>query len=52
MEQAIQAERVSGFRDYIDDVRKGTFPGPGHVVNAPEGLIDEFLAAVDGGEGD
>ena len=52
MEQAIQAERVSGFRDYIDDVRNGTFPGPGHVVNAPEGLIDEFLAAVNGGEGD
>ena len=49
MEQAIQAERVGGFRDYIDDVKGGQFPGPEHVVKAPEGLIDQFLAAVDGG---
>ncbi|MCS7465095.1 3-methyl-2-oxobutanoate hydroxymethyltransferase [Stieleria sp. ICT_E10.1] len=50
MEQAIQAERVGGFRDYIDDVKGGRFPGPEHVVKAPEGLIDQFLAAVDGGQ--
>ncbi len=49
MEQAMQAERVGGFRDYIDDVKGGQFPGPEHVVKAPEGLIDQFLAAVDGG---
>ncbi|WP_419580736.1 3-methyl-2-oxobutanoate hydroxymethyltransferase [Stieleria magnilauensis] len=49
MEQAMQAERVGGFRDYIDDVKSGQFPGPEHVVKAPEGLIDQFLAAVDGG---
>lgn len=47
MEQAMQVERVEGFRDYIDDVKSGRFPGPKHIVNAPEGLIDQFLAAVD-----
>lgn len=48
MEQAIQVERVQGFRDYIADVKGGTFPGPQHIVNAPEGLIHQFLSAVDG----
>jgi 3-methyl-2-oxobutanoate hydroxymethyltransferase len=52
MEQAIQAERVNGFRDYIDDVKSGTFPGPQHIVNAPEGLINQFLSAVDGSGGE
>ncbi|QEF97409.1 3-methyl-2-oxobutanoate hydroxymethyltransferase [Stieleria maiorica] len=47
MEQEIQAERVGGFRDYIDDVKNGRFPGPQHIVKAPEGLIDQFLTAVD-----
>jgi len=46
--QAMQVERVSGFREYIDDVKSGQFPGPKHIVNAPEGLIDQFLSAVDG----
>lgn len=50
MEQAIQVERVEGFRDYIDDVKNGRFPGPEHLVKAPDGLIDEFLAAVDGNQ--
>jgi 3-methyl-2-oxobutanoate hydroxymethyltransferase len=49
MEQAIQQERVGGFRDYIDDVKNGKFPGREHIVNAPEGLIEQFLAAVDEG---
>lgn len=47
MEAAIQAERVGGFRDYIADVKSGRFPGPEHSVKAPNGLIDQFLAAVD-----
>lgn len=46
MEQAIQEERVAGFRDYIEDVKRGAFPGPEHIVKAPEGLIDGFLAAI------
>ncbi len=48
MEKAIQVERVNGFRDYIDDVKTGTFPGPELIVNASEGLINQFLSAVDG----
>jgi hypothetical protein len=48
MEQAIQVERDNGFRDSIDDVKSGTFRGPQHIVNAPEGLINQFLSAVDG----
>lgn len=43
MQEAIQAERVSGFKDFIADVRSGGFPGPGHVINAPEGLIGAFV---------
>ena len=48
MEQAIQVERVEGFRDYINDVKSGGFPGPEHVVKAPQGLMEQFLARLDG----
>ncbi len=44
MREAMQAERIAGFREFAQDVRSGAFPGPEHVVNAPEGLINEFLA--------
>jgi 3-methyl-2-oxobutanoate hydroxymethyltransferase len=47
MEQAIQVERVEGFRDYINDVKGGGFPGPEHIVKAPEGMIEQFLAELD-----
>jgi 3-methyl-2-oxobutanoate hydroxymethyltransferase len=47
MEQAIQAERVGGFRDFISDVKSGAFPGPEHVVKAPAGLIDQFVARLE-----
>jgi 3-methyl-2-oxobutanoate hydroxymethyltransferase len=50
MEQAMQVERVGGFRDFIDEVKSGTFPGPKHVVNAPEGLIAQFLDTLDDAE--
>ncbi|MFM7163749.1 MAG: 3-methyl-2-oxobutanoate hydroxymethyltransferase, partial [Planctomycetaceae bacterium] len=46
MEQELQNERVEGFRDFIRDVQGGGFPGPEHIVRAPEGLIEQFLAAV------
>ncbi|XZE33903.1 3-methyl-2-oxobutanoate hydroxymethyltransferase [Pirellulaceae bacterium SH501] len=48
MEQTIQEERVGGFRDFIADVKSGRFPGPEHIVKAPSGLIDQFLASIDG----
>lgn len=46
MEQKIQVERVEGFREFIADVKSGQFPGPKHTVNAPDGLIDQFVAKV------
>jgi 3-methyl-2-oxobutanoate hydroxymethyltransferase len=53
MQQAIQAERVGGFRDFIADVRGGRFPGPEHIVEAPEGLMEAFVerAGKIGGRG-
>lgn len=45
----MQDERVAGFREFIDDVKSGGFPGPEHVINAPGGLIDDFLSAIDHG---
>ncbi len=48
MEQAMQVERVEGFRDHINDVKSGGFPGPEHVVKAPQGLMEQFLARLDG----
>ena len=43
LKEQMQAERVAGFKEYVDDVRSGKFPGAEHVINAPDGLIDEFL---------
>jgi len=42
MKQAMQAERIAGFKAFIQDVKSGGFPGPEHVVEAPEGLIRAF----------
>lgn len=47
LKQQMQAERVAGFREFIEDVRAGTFPAPGHVIKAPDGLIDGFLEKLD-----
>lgn len=47
LKQAMQAERVAGFREFIEDVRAGTFPGPEHVVKAPAGLIEAFVEKAD-----
>ena len=46
LKQELQAERIAGFTEFADEVRSGAFPGPEHVVNAPEGLIDEFVEAI------
>jgi len=47
MKEEMQAERVAAFREYAADVREGVFPGPEHVIDAPEGLVDAFLEAAD-----
>ena len=50
LKQQMQAERVAGFREFVDEVRSGAFPGPEHVINAPRGLIDDFLGALEAGK--
>ena len=50
LRQEMQAQRVSGFKEFIDDVKTGKFPAPEHVIAAPDGLIGEFEKAVDAGE--
>jgi len=44
---AVQAERVAGFQEFIDDVRQGAFPAAEHVIKAPDGLIEAFLDGLD-----
>jgi 3-methyl-2-oxobutanoate hydroxymethyltransferase len=46
MKEAMQAERVAGFKAFIDDVQSGDFPAEEHVIKAPNQLMDQFLAAV------
>ena len=43
LKQEMQAERIAGFKAFIQDVKSGGFPGPEHVVEAPEGLIRAFV---------
>ena len=43
MKQEMQAERVAGFKEFIDDVKRGNFPGKEHTIQAPNKLIEEFL---------
>jgi 3-methyl-2-oxobutanoate hydroxymethyltransferase len=49
MKQEMQAERVAGFKEFVDDVQQGRFPGPEHVIKAPDDLIGAFVKAADGG---
>lgn len=51
MREAMQAERVGGFKDFIADVHSGAFPGPDHVIEAPAGLINAFVERVDKARG-
>jgi 3-methyl-2-oxobutanoate hydroxymethyltransferase len=48
MKQEMQAERVAAFKEFVADVRSGSFPGNEHVVKAPAGLIEGFLEKLDG----
>ena len=50
LREEMQAQRVGGFKEFIDDVKTGKFPAPEHVIAAPDGLIGEFVKAVDAGE--
>ena len=49
MKQAMQAERVSGFKEFVDDVQNNRFPAHQHIIKAADGLIGAFVDAVDSG---
>ena len=49
LKQQMQELRVGGFREFIQDIKEGVFPGPEHIIAAPEGLIKEFVETVDSG---
>jgi len=46
MRESMQAERIAGFKAFIQDVKSGGFPGPEHIVKAPDGLIRDFVGKV------
>ena len=46
MKQDMQRERIAGFKEFVHDVRSGQFPKPEHVIKAPGGLVESFLAAA------
>ncbi len=47
LRQQMQAERVAGFKEYIADVQSGAFPGPEHVINVGNEIVDDFLERLD-----
>ena len=46
MKQEMQKERVSGFKEFIHDVKNGQFPKEEHVISTPDGLIEGFLKTI------
>jgi 3-methyl-2-oxobutanoate hydroxymethyltransferase len=42
----LQQERVAAFREYITDVRDGSFPTAEHVVEMPAALLDEVVQSL------
>ena len=45
--ERVQAERVGGFCDYIEEVQNGTFPAREHIIEATGDLIAQFVDKVD-----
>ncbi len=50
LKQEMQAQRISGFKEFVNDVKSGKFPGPEHVIRAEEGLVDKFVEALNTGK--
>lgn len=46
MMQDIQDERVSGFREFADEVRNGIFPDESRIIKAKGTLIEDFLKNI------
>ena len=49
LKQQMQELRVSGFKEFVQDIKEGGFPGPEHVIPTPSGLIEEFVKKVESG---
>ncbi|MBT07113.1 MAG: ketopantoate hydroxymethyltransferase [Rhodospirillaceae bacterium] len=49
LKQQMQEQRVSGFKEFIQDIKEGVFPGSEHVITAPDGLIEGFVKKVESG---
>ena len=47
LKEAIQQERIGGFKEFIADVQDGGFPDASRVIKAPEGLMGNFLSAIE-----
>jgi 3-methyl-2-oxobutanoate hydroxymethyltransferase len=47
LQQALQKERVGGFKDFIQDVNNGSFPSDVHTIKAADSLVDDFLRNID-----
>ena len=46
MRQDMQLERIEGFKEFIAEVQNGKFPEKRHIIEAPSGLIEDFLAKI------
>jgi 3-methyl-2-oxobutanoate hydroxymethyltransferase len=42
----LQRERIAAFGEYIADVKEGSFPEPGHLVEMDGGLLEEVKASI------
>ena len=49
LKEAMQRERIGGFKAFVDEVRSGAFPDEGRVIKAPDGLIGDFLSELEKG---
>ncbi len=43
----LQGERVTAFKEFIEDVETGVYPGPEHVVTIDDSEFSEFMKRVD-----
>ena len=48
MRRKMQEMRIAAYKEFIADVRSGAFPGPEHIVDVGQEIVDGFLEAVDG----
>jgi 3-methyl-2-oxobutanoate hydroxymethyltransferase len=42
----LQQERVSAFREYIEDVRENRFPEPSHLIDTSDEILDEAISLI------